>query len=36
MEQKKDRANEKTALDFDGAGKYNIYKYRKPCMRFTL
>ena len=23
-----------TALDFNGAGKYNIYKYRKPCKRF--
>ena len=25
---------QKPALDFDGAGEYNTYKYRKPCMRF--
>lgn len=31
---KKDRAKEKPALDFNGAGEYNICKYRKPCMRF--
>lgn len=30
---KKDRAKEKPALDFDGAGEYNKNKYRKPCMR---
>ena len=31
---KKNRANEKLALDFDSTGEYNIYKYRKPCKRF--
>lgn len=30
---KKDRANGKPALDFDSAGEYDIYKYRKPCKR---
>lgn len=25
---------QKPALDFDSAGEYNMYKYRKPCKRF--
>lgn len=31
---KKRYVGQKPALDFDSAGEYNIYKYKKPCKRF--